>query len=274
MGFLPDVYICFTTIPSRLTGSVKSVLDSHMRQTYAQVKGILLTVPRENMRGMTVSDTLPPWLDTQPYASKVTVLRPQKDHGPIMKYLGGRTSVPQDAWAFVCDDDQCFSPDCIDTWVKLIGRKDVPASVRSTHVHNPSSLKSGVQYSWAHMEGYQGLLVSRQFLDMVHREFDPSLPQFCLRVDDDLVSLYARDNGYVKVIMPDKLIRGSVRNPDALSRMYDRDRDRHQTHALCNSKYLRNLETGTVLFAGLTCVSATVLIIAVYFLCRRRSAAA
>ena len=209
-----------------------------MQQTYP-VKTIILTIPRSNMRGQPVEQELPIWLTEEPFVSRVTVLRPEQDYGPILKYIGGKDLVPAGAWVFACDDDQRYAADGISRWLPLV--------TRDTDILNSSwCLELTARLGVRLISGYNGVLFSRAFMDTILANFDPQLPLCSLRVDDDLISIYARDNGYyvkrAPVIM-DLLHFGATAGEaaDSLAFSYNRLRDRHKTHVRMNPQYVCGL---------------------------------
>ncbi len=220
------------------------------QQTYP-VKTIILTIPRSNMRGQPVEQDLPNWLQEEPFLSRVTVLRPEHDYGPILKYIGGKDIVPAGAWVFACDDDQRYAADGIARWLGLVSQ--------DTDILNSSwSLELTARLGCRLISGYNGVLFSRAFMDTILANFDPQLPLCSLRVDDDLVSIYARDNGFrVKTapVIMDLLYFGATvgEAADSLTFSYNRLRDRHKTHVRMNPQYVRGL-CGIVVLASVLIV--------------------
>ena len=244
--FKPPVWISLTTIPSRASGMLRGCLDDLMLQTYP-VESIIVTIPKQNMRGQAVSAKLPVWFDEEPYCSKLTVLRPDADNGPILKYIGGQHLIPNGAWVFVCDDDRRYHHDGIMRLVAFVST--LPPSVREASVINSNlGLEAIGRFSVRLISGFLGVFVSKLFVNTVQEVFDPALPVHCLRIDDDLVSIYARDRGFVVRSGPNVLtILYNIgrADPDGLSQCYDRFQDRHMTHTRMNKSYVQNLAAAT-----------------------------
>jgi len=242
MMFAPQVFISLTTIPSRVNSILRTCLDDLMLQTYP-VTAIILTIPKRNMRGHDVDKTLPAWLLQEPYCDQVTIIRPESDYGPILKYIGGKDCIPDGAWTFVCDDDQKYRHDGIARMVAVLDALSLEKQTM-TILNSPWAMESTLRFSMRLISGFAGVLVPKSFIDLVDREFDPELPLHALRIDDDLVSIFARDNGFAVLNCPDiinyKHYFGTSPN-DALGKSYDRHQDRHLTHTRMNNLYVDNL---------------------------------
>jgi hypothetical protein len=113
------VYISLTTIPSRAS-LLSLTIESLMKQDYANVGAIVVTVPTVNVRGLPFKEEADfSWLTAltaaHPDAAPVVIQRPAFDYGPIMKYIGASMYLGQhpdlQAWVFVCDDDQQYATD-------------------------------------------------------------------------------------------------------------------------------------------------------------------
>jgi hypothetical protein len=255
--FQPQVWISLTTIPSRTGGILRGCLDDLMLQTYP-VESIIVTIPKQNMRGQAVSTKLPSWFKEEPYSSKLTVLRPDTDSGPILKYIGGLCLIPDGAWVFVCDDDRRYHHDGITRLVAFVNT--LPPSVRDASIVNSNlGLEAIRRFSLRLISGFLGVFVSKLFLNTIQEVFDPALPLHCLRIDDDLVSIYARDRGFVVRAGPnvlDLLYNVGRADPDGLSQCYNRFQDRHMTHTRMNKSYVLNLAAA----ASISCILLAVLV--------------
>jgi hypothetical protein len=260
--FQPEVFISLTTIPSRVNRILQHCLDGLMLQTYP-VTTILLTIPKRNMRGQKASKVLPTWLSEEPYRSKITLLRPETDYGPICKYIGGVHLVPENAWVFVGDDDQQYVPDGIARMVAAAG--ELPQETRNTYVLNSNlAFESTQRFSFRLISGFLGVFVPASFLRVIDQEFDPNLPLHALRIDDDLVSIYARDNGFFVHNGPCVINwkHYFAHTPkDGLGRSYNRFQDRHLTHMLLNPAYVTNLRNAVIVSS----VLLTVLVFSLIF---------
>ena len=106
------VYISLTTIPSRVN-LIEPTIQSLLAQTY-EITQIFVCIPMNNMRGEVSLLTLPEFLENNP---KITVTRPEIDHGPIMKYIGSLDQIPLDSFVFICDDDMIYRDTCVEEWM-------------------------------------------------------------------------------------------------------------------------------------------------------------
>lgn len=266
--FHPPVYISFTTIPSRLKSIVKDSLLDLFKQDYNALSGIVLTIPRENMRGEKVSEELPSWLEEEPFRSKVEVLRPEKDLGPVMKWIGAAGHLPADSWVFVCDDDVRYRHNYVSECVKFASEvtdEEVrKKSIFNSHLFNNLTESTAI-FGVDLIYGVHGVLVHSSFLQLVNTKFDRSLPKCCLRIDDDVVSVIARNAGYKKVRIStgldilDASKKLLANNDNALSTQYNRTFDRHDCHARINHVYAHNLLIMVI------CLSALLTVIFVCF---------
>jgi hypothetical protein len=247
MSFHPDVYISLTSIPSRLNRLVRDSLLDLIQQDYDKLQQIFITLPLENMRGQKVDPKLPDWLFEEPLKSKVTISRPDKDYGPIMKWIGAHDLLPENSWVFVCDDDVRYDHHyislCVEKAGKITDEKQRNKSLFNTSIFD--NLTENVQiFSIDLIWGVHGVLVSSEFIRYIHEKFNYKLPPCCLRIDDDVVSVLARDGGYKKVPIPHGLDIGNALmnlQGDALSTSYNKLKDRHECHAIINPTYYDNL---------------------------------
>jgi len=255
-----DVYISLTTIPSRIKRVLRDNLQDLLLQTYP-VKGIIITVPRSNMRGQAIAAELPEWLLEEPFASRVTILRPEQDLGPILKYIGGKNIVPPGAWVFACDDDQRYVHTGIADWIAAFG-----ATLQDTDILNAAwSMEPVSRFDIDLISGYTGVLFSRAFMDIILANFNPNLPLHALRIDDDLVSLYARDHGFQKRVAPmimdfAHFVATGGEGTDSLTFSFNRLRDRHRTHSLINPSYVQKLQSLVVIAGTLTGVMVVAIV--------------
>jgi hypothetical protein len=265
--FHPDVYITMTTFPSRISSILKMILMGLLKQDYTNIKGVFITIPMENMRGQPAPNVLPQWFNEEPIASRVTVLRPAKDAGPILKYIGAADLIPKDAWVFVCDDDQKYKHNYISKLVACAG-KQTDTTIRNKTIYNSwFSFEHDMIFAGMRLiSGYQGVLINKQFIECILANFHIELPLQCKRIDDDLVSLYARDNGFRVKSVPVGFdifyffgSQGNIKN--SLFGTGKRTSDRHFTHKLLNTKYADNLAIAAV--AGLFAVPFLLLVIGI-----------
>jgi len=263
-----------TTFPLRITKILQDSLLDLIKQDYTNIKGLCITIPMENMRGQAAPATLPSWFYEEPIASKVTVLRPKKDSGPILKYIGAASVVPKHAWVFACDDDQRYSHNYISNLVKFAGKQK---ENRNDTIYN-----SLWTFEWDTMflsmrliSGYMGVLFHRNFLTCILANFQDNLPVQCKRIDDDLVSLYARDNGFTVKAAPGGInfkyfLRTGGNTAGSLLATGSRLTDRHFTHKLLNSKYADNLAIASLTLFLISIAFLTTLISIAVVLARKR----
>jgi hypothetical protein len=272
--FRPRVDISLTTIPTRLDRIVQESLLDLLQQDYP-VTTIYLTVPKTNMRGQPVKNVMPEWLSQEPLASKVTVLRPDHDYGPIMKWVGAAAAITDpNGWVFVCDDDVRYDHHYISTCVEEAAK--VPSNERSKCLFNTNlfdNVTENVQiFNIDLLWGVHGVFVPQLFIEYIHNNFDTSLPNCCLRIDDDVVSVMARDGGYKKVSIPHGLNVGHALitlQPDALSTSYNKISDRHKCHSRINPDYGDNLLVVVIVLACLLFVMLIISLILGFFIFRQ-----
>ena len=270
--FSPDVYISLTTIPTRLDRIVKERLLDLCQQDYTGIKKIFITIPLNNMRGQKAIKNLPTWFEDEPFKSKIAVLRPTVDHGPIMKWIGAVNVIPRNSWVFVCDDDVRYRHDYI--------RQCVDIASKCTHknqtIFNADLNTEAIAiYKMRLILGVEGVFVHSNFINLVDHNFDRSLPKCCLRIDDDVVSIIARDNGYTKKQIPPGInliqaIKDSAMQADSLSGSYNRTKDRHKCHAIINPDYADGLLDYVTGFSISTIVLFIIVIVLVVLLYRHR----
>jgi hypothetical protein len=167
-----DIVVSLTSIPPRFADSCKKTIDSLMNQ----VDQIYLNVPKAYKR---FGDfTIPNYLSEEPYTSKVTLVRLDRDFGPATKYVGALDKINPDTWVFVCDDDQEYSQNIISTMFR---------SVNNIGVYQNHYEHIKVKTSGGLIHGYVGL--------MIHSSLFKGLGQFPLPesayfVDDQWMSIF------------------------------------------------------------------------------------
>ncbi len=282
--FRPPVCISLTTIPSRLNLIVHDNLEDLLKQDYENLVRVYLTVPLENMRGQPATEKLPDWLQEEPFCSRVTVLRPQRDYGPIMKWIGAVHEIAESTWVFICDDDvryrHNYISECV-TQAAAVAENLRLKSIFNSHLFNNLTEATAI-FGVDLIYGVHGAFVHSSFLRYVDDSFQRSLPSCCLRIDDDMVSVLARDGGYNKVRIPtgldlaDASYKFFFQNADSLTTSYNRAADRHNCHAIINPTYADNLFIAVVTLAS---VLGAILLVSMIFgvrvmLRRRREHAA
>jgi hypothetical protein len=103
------VLVCLTTTPVRLgDDTFRTVIDAYMNQKDAPPYQIALVLP--NLFQNSEKYTVPPWINTGAYQSKMKVVRISDDLGPLSKSYGclvaaEQLSLPAEAVLVVTDDD-------------------------------------------------------------------------------------------------------------------------------------------------------------------------
>nr|QBK91600.1 MAG: hypothetical protein LCPAC302_02200 [Pithovirus LCPAC302] len=93
-----------------------------MCQNY-RIRQILITIPKKCLRSdVDIDIDLPKYLFKKPYSNLITIVRPEKDYGPVMKYIGGYKHLTDNSLVFVCDDDQEYRSDLVSTLVNRYNR--------------------------------------------------------------------------------------------------------------------------------------------------------
>lgn len=177
---MTEVFVSLTTIPSR-TDYLKRCLDSLIHQEYA-ITQIFLTIPERTLRtGQRVS--VPEFLSESPYDKWVTVIRPKKDYGPIMKYIGSYKHVTKDSAIFICDDDQEYHP----TLVKKLMQKYISHGETSViTAMGETILTTNTVF------GHAGVIVPAYTIPIIRNEVLRSnkyIRKSCQLVDDNWVSI-------------------------------------------------------------------------------------
>jgi hypothetical protein len=103
------VLVCLTTTPVRLgDDTFRTVIDAYMNQKDAPPYQIALVLP--NLFQNSEKYTVPPWINTGAYQSKLKIIRISDDLGPLSKSYGclvaaEQLSLPAEAVLVVTDDD-------------------------------------------------------------------------------------------------------------------------------------------------------------------------
>lgn len=151
----------------------------------------------------------------------------------------------------------------------------VPSDQRETTIINSRhTYEVTFMYGYTLISGYLGVFAHSSFLSFVKSKFDVNLPDYCKRIDDDLVSVYARDGGYKVVTAPfgldfDHFASELAGNHDGLTWSYDRMLDRHRTHLMINRKYMDNITIAMAVSIGLAAVFFIVTIVLSFLLALR-----
>lgn len=216
---MEEVFVSLTTIPSRMD-LLKKCIDSLIHQKYPITK-IFVTIPLRTLRTGKRVD-VPSFLSESPYDKWVTVIRPKKDYGPIMKYIGPYKYLRpagNDCAIFVCDDDQEYHPKLIK---KLMKKYDGSGGVSVITAMGTTILTTDVVY------GHAGVLVPSYAISIIRNEVLRSssyIKQCCQLVDDNWVSIIFKRNNIsvINMKMGDEKYINGVNNPsDGLCKTTDR----------------------------------------------------
>lgn len=207
-----DVYISLTSIPSR-EKILRKCLDALLEQKYP-VKKILLTIPQKSLRSGECFD-VPSYLYDSPYTEHITIIRPKKDYGPVMKYIGGYKYITKNSLVFICDDDQQYHPSLVGKLVDRYNRLDHGKKDKTVITSlGEKMLTTHLVY------GFASLLVPSNVIDIIRNSVIHSnkyMRKSCQFVDDHWVSIILKKNS-IKVInmnIPPKqrYIDGKIYNP-------------------------------------------------------------
>jgi hypothetical protein len=211
-----------------------------------------------NMRGQPsiTNENLPTWLtEEEPFKSRLIVTRPEKDYGPIMKFIGSLDQIPLDSFVFICDDDQYYQKDYISRCVAKV--QTLPPDEQKISIINGFQQFDdalGFYKSMFNIDliyGYNGLLVHRNYLEYIQSCPIETLKPCCLRNDDDVVSIWGRNKGYKKVTIPCGVDSARLNEgTEALGTSYNRAKDRHECHATINSDYANGLLTAIIILVS------------------------
>lgn len=191
---MQDVYISLTTVPTR-TEILINCLDSLLKQSYP-IKGIILTIPKRSLR-TGVKTIIPEYLYEFPYKDKIKIVQPNKDYGPIMKYIGGYNLLYPNSLIVVCDDDQQYNKGLVK---KLVKRYNMLCdSEKENTVVTASGYKLlTTDVAW----GYGSLLLNYNTIRLIRKKVINSskyVRKSCQLVDDNWVSIILKRNG-IKII--------------------------------------------------------------------------
>ena len=182
---MTEVFVSLTTIPSR-TNNLKRCIDSLIHQEYPITK-IFLTIPERTLR-TNQKVLIPEFLRESPYDKWVTIIRPKKDYGPIMKYIGCYKEINDDSAVFICDDDQEYHPKLIK---RLMKRYDDYGSSSVITAMGATILTTDTVY------GHAGLIVPSYVIPIIRCEVLRSnkyIRKSCQLVDDNWVSIIFKRN--------------------------------------------------------------------------------
>jgi cellulose synthase/poly-beta-1,6-N-acetylglucosamine synthase-like glycosyltransferase len=202
----PDVFVSLTTIPTRLDRTLEKTLASLLNQDYPNLKGVLVTIPLTNQRGQEwefpVDEKHYPFLYQD---ERITIIRPDKDYGPIMKYLGSSHFFKkhEDVFLWVCDDDQEYLPTCVSDSVFTLCTHNRPDDIdhKQVVVANRGIRVLGMNG----IRGFAGVLIHQHWFHNMYQDMDTQ-PKSCRKIDDDYVSAWLSNQKNPKafVILKDR----------------------------------------------------------------------
>jgi len=171
---------------------VPSNLEKLLEMDYPYTK-IIIVLPMENMRGQQVTDEPLAQVFSHP---SVHITRPQKDYGPIMKYIGFLSvDTPDDSWVWVCDDDQQYKPAILKKCIDLL-----PSTNPTSTVVAP---RGQMDFMTPTVRGFAGVLIHkssiRRLTDFVDKN---GIPESCSRLDDNYVSIVFKKLGIQVIPVP------------------------------------------------------------------------
>ncbi len=216
-----DLYVSFTSIPTRIN-SIEKCIDSLINQDYP-IEKIIITLPLTTLRQYDVDYQIPDFLKSK-FKDKIIITRPEKDYGPIMKYIGSKNVIPKNSLVFVCDDDQEYHPQLISKLVKRYKQEE--------KIYGENLMVASVCYQLLLtkvLNGYGGVLFNSNLIDKLYKKIVNSsqgAKNACQLVDDNWISIVASQNG-IKVISlqldyPEIHISGHNQPDDGLGKMTGR----------------------------------------------------
>lgn len=168
-----------TSIPARESVLVRS-LESLVQQTYS-FRSIVVTLPKKSMRGKSgYTDAACERIKT--ISPLIEIFRPEKDLGPIMKYIGPVCLHPNAEYCFACDDDQDYHRGLLEKM--LLKAQNNPGCVIQNWLNPVINNPLG-----DHVHGFVANLYPRKYNDVLE-DFIKYVPEKCLWIDDQVVGLY------------------------------------------------------------------------------------
>lgn len=260
------VYISLTSIPSRVSRLLESCVHGLMAQDYPNIQGIIVTVPRVNMRGQVFSEketqALEAFSTNDAFKKKnVRVHRPEADAGPMMKFLGAYPCIAADVGSgetcvFVCDDDQVYPPNYISSYVSAL-EKLAPADRKRTVLGciGGAGLLCKIHPSFMTVMGVKGILLpSDAILRLYHKIKPIVVPTCCAMNDDVFVSLMLHKLGYTFLSAPLCWMEFSNTEPDGLCKSYSGGFDKQKQQIQCHARFNTLIFSALVMCGCLICV--------------------
>lgn len=189
-----NISISLTSIESRVKdGILEATLDNLQKQTF-NIDKIYVVIPSVNLKGEKLSDTLPEYIYKY---DNVVVVRPNKDHGPIMKYIGAVDQIESE-WVWVCDDDTLYRYDKIEDDINEFNNNNY--SDRDVYCQLTQNI-----FIRRYVMGVSGVLINKNALKQAKYEIENNrIDKCCRKVDDQWISMILQDLGYT--------LRGSSSN--------------------------------------------------------------
>ena len=185
--YIPTNYISvvasLTSIPPRIQ-NCKLVIDSIINQVDYVYLNLCNTYSRfKEFTYDDINNTIPEcFITEEPYKSKLKITFGD-DYGPATKYLGALSLVSNSQWMFICDDDQEYKSNLIQTMLDNLNNIN-NINKFGIYQNRYNIVKNG---SGGIIHGYVGNLIHSSLLENL-KEFD--LPEFAKYVDDQWLSIY------------------------------------------------------------------------------------
>jgi len=182
---IEKISISLTSIESRVNdGTIKFTLDSLFSQTFP-IEKVYLVLPLTNFKGEKSLETLPEYLKDY---LKLEIVRPQKDYGPVMKYIGAVSKIETD-WVWICDDDIVYRKDKLEDDITEFNMKKYNQYDIYCQLTQTLFIKNYIM-------GVAGVLLNIETLKKIKRGIVSYPDNCCRKVDDQWVSMIAENLGY------------------------------------------------------------------------------
>lgn len=257
------MYASITSIPSRLD-KIKPCIDSLLNQT-VKFTQIFLTIPLCTLRKQNdVAYQIPDFLTSSPYKESVTIVRPDKDYGPIMKFIGATDFMPCDSLVFVGDDDQMYHSTLVERLLQhyLSFGNDSIRKINNNIIITSRGYKMFLL--WQAVTGYAGILLSSGVCKIIKNEVQASsnvVCEACQLVDDNWVGLIA-DKNNIKIISMDLEHKDIfvLGEPGDFSDGLNHTTSRHPQIAKC----IFNCDThGSIFFVSITILLFVIIVVVI-----------
>ena len=273
------VYISVTSIPSRINRLLESCIEGLIAQDYQGICGIIVTVPRVNMRGQVFSDSenkaLASFMKREAFIRKNVVFhRPGSDAGPMMKFLGAYPFIKADArvreeetCVFVCDDDQIYPPSFISSYVSILNQLSLERRKKTVVGCTGNGFLGKIHPSFRSVMGLRGILLPSNAIRKLHKKVKPlNVPRCCAMNDDTFISLMLYKLGYLFVRASSCSMDVDNEEGDGLCKSYggfEKPKEQIQCHAKYNTGIVTALIFGVFLILAVS-VTLPVLLVLKY----------